>query len=237
MSRKQHKPYLWCLIACLVTLVSADAFSKEAIAYVPILELKLPAKPDAHAIDLYQANERLTRPSVLLGQLVVGSDGKQSVEQLVAAAREKAAELGADFVILVKESTRTKIHSDPTFASAIPFLGGAFSVAHAGNVEVQNIPTILVAIGAYNRSVIGVDWERDGLKQGRYVVSDFKSYSRAQESGLKLGDEVTEINEMNPADKRLKQIMFESPAGTIFKYHIKRGTDRLDVDLESVTPK
>jgi hypothetical protein len=61
----------------LVTLGSANAFSKETIAYVPILELKLPAKPDAHAIDLYQANERLTRPSVLLAQLVVVSDGKR----------------------------------------------------------------------------------------------------------------------------------------------------------------
>ena len=91
MNGKQRKPILWCLIACLVALASANAYAKETIAYVPILELKLPAKPDAHAIDLYQANERLTRPSVLLAQLVVGSDGKQSVEQLVAAARARAA--------------------------------------------------------------------------------------------------------------------------------------------------
>jgi hypothetical protein len=48
-------------------------------------------------------------------------------------------------------STRVEqrpIHQDPSFAFAIPILGSAMAVSHSGDLERQEIPAILFAIGA-----------------------------------------------------------------------------------------
>lgn len=216
--------------------VSTVAIAGPKVAYVPNVELGLPAKKNVNAVDVYQQGEKVTRPSVILGSVVVQGAAKQDIQTLVDAARSKASELGADFVLIVKVTTRSKIHSDPAFTSALPFLGGAFAIAHAGDVETQEIPTLLLAVGAYNRSEVGVVWDQDARKQGRFVIRDFKSYSLATAVDLKIDDEIVEINGMDPADKRVQKLLFQSPPGTKYSLRIKRGNERLNADVETVAP-
>jgi hypothetical protein len=239
MNRTQLKFSTLALIsfvALSTAAVPTMAVAGAKLAYVPNLEIKLPAKKDTHAIDVYRVGERNTRPAAILGSLVVQSDGKQDIEQLVDAARARAAEQGADFIAITKITTSSKIHSDPSFAFAIPFLGSAMAVAHSGDVVRQEIPAILVGVGAYNRSVIGVKWDQDAVKQGKFIIREFDSYSLGLVAGLNIQDEVLEIDGMNPADKRVQKSGFESPPGTKRTLHIRRGNERLDVQVETVTP-
>jgi hypothetical protein len=168
--------------------------------------------------------------------VVVEGDGKQTIEQLVSSARQKAAELGADFISIQKVSTRSKIHTDPSFAFAVPFLHGAMAVSHAGNTERQEIPAMLVIVGAYSKSTVGVKWDMDAVKQGKYIIREMDSYSPGLVAGLSIGDEVLEIDGMNPADKRVRQHHFAAMPGTKVTYHIRRGDQRLDVVMETVAP-
>jgi hypothetical protein len=226
----------WLIGALSVAISPTTANASAKLAYVPTLELNLPAKKDIHAIDVYRQGERNTRPAALLGSLVAESDGKQNIEQLVDTARAKAAELGADFIFIAKTSTRSKIHTDPSFAFAIPILGSAMAMGHSGDVERQEIPAILFGVGAYNKSVVGVRWDQDAEKQGKFIIRDFDSYSPGLVAGLSIGDEVLEINGMNPADKRVRRLHFESPPGTKFTYRIKRGDERINVEIQTVAP-
>jgi len=210
------------------------ACAAPAIAYVEDLNLGLSARADANRIDVYAKGEKLSRPSALLGSLAVASDGKQTTQNLVEAAKKRAADLGADFVLIVNETTRTKVHSDPTFASAIPILGGAVSVAHAGDVDVQQIPAMVFAVGAYNKSVLGVQWDREALKQQRFVVADFSSYSPMPGAGFRTGDEITEISGMSPGDKRVRKLLAVSPPGTALKMYVKRGAEHLSIEVATV---
>jgi hypothetical protein len=212
------------------------AVAGAQVSYVPNLELSLPPKKDIRLIDVYQIGEKNTRPSALMGHVVVEGDGKQTIEQLVSSAREKAAELGADFISIQKVSTRSKIHTDPSFAFAVPFLHGAMAVSHAGNTERQEIPAMLVIVGAYSKSTVGVKWDIDAVKQGKYIIREMDSYSPGIAAGLSIGDEVLEIDGMNPADKRVRQLHFAAMPGTKVRYHIKRGDQRLDVEMETVPP-
>ena len=84
--------------------------------------------------------------------------------------------------------------------------------------------------------MIGVRWDQDAEKQGKFIIRDFDSYSPGLVAGLSVGDEVLEINGMNPGDKRAKRARFEAPPGTKFTYRIKRGDDRLNVEMETVAP-
>jgi hypothetical protein len=212
------------------------AVAGAEVSYVPTLELSLPAKKDIRTIDVYQIGEKNTRPAAIMGHVVVEGDGKQTIEQLVSSARGKAAELGADFISILKVSTRSKLHTDPSFAFAVPFLHGAMAVSHSGSTERQEIPAMLVLVGAYNKSTVGVKWDMDAVKQGKYIVREMDSYSPGLVAGLSIGDEVLEIDGMNPADKRVRQLHFAAVPGTKVTYHIRRGDQRLDVVMETVAP-
>jgi hypothetical protein len=227
---------LLSILALSALLVPLTANAGAKLAYIPNLEVSLPAKKDIHSIDIYRVGEKNTRPSAVLGSAVVESDGGQNIEQLVDAARAKAAEIGADFIGIAKITTRSKIHTDPSFAFAVPFLHGAMAIGHSGSTERQEIPAMLVVIGAYSRSTVGIRWDQDAVKQGKYIIRDLDSYSPGLVAGLSIGDEVLEINGMNPGDKRVKQFQLEAAPGTKVRLHVRRGDQRLDVEMETVAP-
>jgi len=57
-------------MALLEVCALQPATAAPVIAYVAELEVSLPAKRDAKAIDVYEKGERLVRPSAIIGSLV-----------------------------------------------------------------------------------------------------------------------------------------------------------------------
>ncbi len=209
------------------------ARSKVAFNYFPILDLGLPPKPSVSAVDVYQLGEKITRPSGMLGTMILESDGQRTLQQLVDSAREKAVEVGADFIIVVKTTTHKDMLTDPSFSYAIAYLSKDPDFA---NPDRQGYAVLRAYAGAYTKAVVGVLWNDDARKEKRYVVQSFQPYSSAPAAGLKVGDEVLTINGMSVLDTRLQKLAFESPAGTKFTYHIKRADQQIDVQVQTVTP-
>jgi hypothetical protein len=69
-----------------------------------------------------------------------------------------------------------------------------------------------------------------GCPTSNYIASSLTTSAQAasrQKTGLKIKDEIMEINALNVADKRIAKLLLAIPAGTKLLLHIKRGMSDL----------
>jgi hypothetical protein len=224
------------MLLCAGQTIAKPSPSTASLAYLPIVELSITAKPDPAALDIYQQGERITRGATLLGTIVTESDGVTTKEQLLVVARDKAAQLGADFVVVLQITTRSEIHTNPSYALALPFLHGIAGVVGGGSSS-KTIPAMVVGAGVYNKAGLGIMWDLEARKHNHFIIEDISSYSHAEAGGLKRGDEVLEVNGLRMEDRRTQLLLYQTEPGVVLPMHVKRGAEWLDLNVETVALK
>ena len=217
-----NKNILGCVVASFLLVGQVHADVSES--YLQSLDLKRPSKQSPEAVDIFLEDQNPSRPHVVMGNYTVESDGSQSQEKLMEIARIKAAEHGADFIKIKQVSARNKVTKR---VGGVAFIGFAASA----EIEAKSIPKIVFSFGAYNKSSLGIVWDDDATKGGRFVVSGFRSYSLAEKNGLQPGDEIIEVNGMLMTDKRLQPLMVDAEPGTIVKVFVKRDGKSMSLDI------
>lgn len=199
----------------------------DAGSYIQSIEITRPAKASISAVDVYLKDQNPTRQHVILGNYTQESDGVQTQENLLDIARARAAEIGADFVKVKAVSVRTKTKKE---VSGVAFIG----IHATAETETKSIPKMVISFGAYTKSTLGITWDSEAAKSKKMVVSGFRSFSFAEKAGVRVGDELLEVNGMLPADKRLQTFFIDSEPGTVVKLFIKRDGKSLSVDVPTV---
>jgi membrane-associated protease RseP (regulator of RpoE activity) len=215
------------IATALFAAISINAVAEIKSNYTPSFKLELQAKKDITLVEVFTAQEVPTRPSSPIGELTLESDGSQSSEDLNEEARKQAAAFGADYVRATHIKQRAKAKTS-TAAGGFLFAFGASSES-----EVKTIPKITYEIGVYSKSTLGVIWNQAALNQGKMLVSGFRSFSLAEKNGLKIDDEILEVNGHLAMDRSSRLIFLESDPGATVQIFVKRGdkTETLTIPL------
>lgn len=224
------------LFLAIAMAIPLAAWAEAKVSYIQNFDLVRPAKEAADSVEFFPTGAPPGRPGIVLGALSVASDGAQAADDLVALAKSRAASMGADYIQLIKATEDTKFRVEPSYSFALPLLRIPMLLGGRGGHEtkVEKVPTMVFAIGVYQPTTLGIHWETTAGQKGRYVVEEFRSYSRAPDAGIQVGDIVLEMNGMQMSDSRNWRIFFENPAGTKVTLYLRRGQDRLSVEVETV---
>jgi len=220
------------IAACVaaVLLASSAAFADPKVTYVPRLDLRLSPKSAEASIDILDAAPG--RANGVLGVLVMSGDPDSPHQQLIDLALARARELGADYVWIAKMDATQRTSSTPGFGIFIPFIGGHIG----GSRDTKDVPHLQAAIGVYAKATLGVIYDEEKRKQRKLVVAAFRSTSKAQDAGLRIGDEIIEYDGHLPSDPKFQRTMLSSyEPGQVMKVHVRRGAETLTVDVPMVT--
>jgi len=215
----------------------AEAHAEVKTSFTPRMSLSAPPKGAPGDVEVFEAASPPDRPHIVLGALTVASDGTQSSDELDTVARSKAAEMGADFVMFIGSTNDTKIKTNPSYSFAIPLLRLPMMLGGTGGMEtkVEKIPTRVFVVGLYTKATLGILWDQElAKKQSKYVVEDFRSYSRAQQAGVRIGDNVLEINGLRMTDPRLVKLFAVTQPETVMTLLVKRGDERINLEVPAV---
>lgn len=212
-------------LAVAALLIPGAAQSEPRISYVPRHDLGLPPKADVKSVEV--SSEKPARVFVALGQWVGQGDPNTSHDVLIELAAKKAAELGADFVWLAK--IEEKERRQGSSGGGISFRG--IGVASGGGGDTRDIPRLSAVFGVYTKAASGITFDEEQATKRRLVVSGFRSASKAQEAGIRVGDEVLEFEGMRVNDLRRERAQAGWVPGQVVKCFIKRGDATLTVEL------
>jgi hypothetical protein len=160
--------------ACLfpLTVLAADL----EFRYVPIVDVgKQSPRRDATALTVLNAAP--ARDYVAFGRLeIMKGSANASDEQLLSFAKAKAAEMGAEWILVPARS------------------GVSASGLQKGPSGRTASAALVATIGAYPAAGLGVEYLPPMMTGGKRIVSKAKG-------GLESGDEIIAVNGVNPDDR------------------------------------
>ncbi len=163
-----------------------------------------------------------------------------SYDDLIKKARQKAAEMGADLILVVKATSESRIISTPGYSSFSGYgygSDGMFNYNSAGysvgpSVSSVNLPIMQVLVGVYSPARMGINWD-EGKMPSR-VVKDFHLNSNAPEAGVKIGDVVIGVDGLDSRDAQIGEHMFEIQPGQTIHLTVLRDGKRLEFDVKAI---
>jgi len=210
---------LLALVACI--LASSTAIGGAQVRFVASDDFNLPPKADAASVAVVQ--ERPARAYVILGTWQGVGDSYMRESDLLGLARQKAAELGADFVLITKADTQTGRRFGPSGPSGFDLRGGG---------SVGSAPVMSAAFGVFAKAWLGVAFMDPGPRSTRRCVKGFNPASKAEAAGLRVGDEVLEIDGRWASDRRdMQKFLLENAPGQVVKLLVRRGDERLTFEV------
>ncbi len=192
-------------------------------------ELKLAPK-EASAVEVLDAFSK--RAQVRLGQLAIKGDATSSREELIAFAKVKAAELGADFVVISPASGEMTQHSHVPAGGA----GGFGMQRHRSTHVLSTSQMLWTHIGVFAKATLGLEYLDPILTAARPVVKNFRASSKAPDAGMLLGDEIVAVDGISVVDDiaGYRKWILGIEAGQIAHVSLKREGAALQIDVPLV---
>jgi hypothetical protein len=189
----------------------------------------LPPKEDPSKVDVLDSPS--PRAQVRIGKVQVRGDPGSSRDELVRLARAKAAEVGADFVRVIGEADVTTRSTGPPGSAAFSGL----QRRHSG-VMLNNAPLLQADVGVFAKATLGVEYMSSALIWRRHAVKGFRPASKASAAGVEIGDEIIEVDGINPLDeeKYVHWILASAP-GQVATLRLKRGESMVTVQVPLVS--
>ena len=229
---QRNDALLAILAGCMSMASSAQALAEPQYMFTPPhskLELKL-APRDVSSVQVLEATPQ--RSLVELGQLAIKGDATSTREELVAFARAKAAERGADFLRISSKSGEMTMHS---YAPSGGVTG--FGFQRRQSAQVLNTAQMLwVQLGAVPKAALGLEFMDRMLTAARIVVKGFKPVSKAAEAGVMIGDEIVAVEgfALDGDDARYEMWKLESQPGQVAHVSIRREGTVLSLNVPLV---
>ena len=174
------------------------------VRYEPIgrQTVKLAPKPGPQAVEVLE--KRTPRAQVTIGRISVTPKAGTTKEDLVAAARAKVAEVGADFLL---------IH---------------------GMSEPGKKRVLQASAGVYPKATLGVVFQPFEVNQSRAIVQGFRRGSKAAVAGVKVGDQIVAIQNISYQDERMLDLLLRGTPGQVVKVEVRRDETTLLLDVPLV---
>jgi S1-C subfamily serine protease len=217
-------PGLKRVLLLMCVLWTGAAAAEPTTRYVPRLELNLPAKADAASIQVLESPTK--RNSIILGRLTILGESQTSREELLAAARKRAARLGADFVGIVKSDEGARFRTERPSAGIEQ---GRRLIAPRATIS--NAPVLYAVIGVFAKAAIGLVYEDMGPNWGRAIVKAFHPASKAAAAGVQVGDEVVQVDGIPHGDPKRMAQLIEAKPGQVVTLRLKRQETILTVEV------
>jgi hypothetical protein len=182
---------------------------------------KLPPRADATAVEVRDGPPQ--RSSVILGRWSARGTTATTREEFLAAARLKAAELGADFVAVANVVDNTR---------RVPGPRGSGSPRSGGNVSDARV--LHAVFGVYAKGALGIEFADAGPAWGRRIVKAFRQDSKAPAAGMEVGDEILEVDGIPMSDGRYPDWVIANQPGQVARVRIRRGDATLEVGVPLV---
>ena len=206
--------------------------------YWPQTSLVFPPKRSANEVEVL-----ITPPSRAvfdIGHIGLGGNMRASYDDLIKEARKKAAEKGADVILIVKATSEKQNISLPGYSSFSGYgsgSGGMYSYSANGysvgpSEMTVDLPGMLIFAGVYCPARLGIYWEREKLPT--LIVKDFDLHSYAPEAGMKIGDVVIGVDGIDSHDRSLQEHIFEIQPSQVVHLVILRNGERLSIDVEAM---
>jgi PDZ domain len=214
---------IWGLLLLACISASSPAFAQPRTQYQPRIDAALAPKTESGLIASLDA--RPERNFVVLGRFAAMGSG-DSGEQLLMAAKEKAAQLGADFIWVVKtdEATRSRFER-PTAGLELG------RKRPAPRIGTSSSSALYAVIGVYTRAAIGLIYEDRTANPGHLIIRDFRAGSNAPAAGVRAGDELVEIDGFGVNDGKFESAALTMRPGQAVKLLLKRGEETLAVEV------
>lgn len=210
---------------------AGNVLAAPKVSYFPRVDIKSsPPKDNPEKVEIILGDEKSYRPATFFGEIRIVGDVDDDPQMIFNLARAKAAEMGADIMKIIKMDERTSKVVSPSFGIALPYV----ATAMGPNISEVQRPILQAAIGVLNKSTIAIRWDEALTKQKRFVIEGFRSKSKAQQAGLKVGDEALEINQMDIRDPRAHRAFLEIEVGQMVDLFIKRNGETQVVKVETV---
>ncbi len=209
----------------LLTVAAACLFCGCALtstSYTPQLVLELSPK-ETNSVQFFTTCP--TVPSLKLGVVTVNGNGYANSDDLIKAAKKKAAKLGGDFILTenagVDKST-VYIPGSSSYNASASWGSSAGNYNATGystgpSIIAVNRPWACFSVWAYAPSQLGIKYE--GM-----TISGFALDSPAESSGLKTGDKMIGIDGYDVQDQKLVLHLMRVKPGVSVTVSIRRDT-------------
>lgn len=222
-------------IIAMTVLLSGCGVNK---AYFPVTNIQ--REPKLKVEDVEVLTTKPSRDAISLGVIAFGGRATHSHQHLINKARKEAAKLGADFICIVKTDTEYRSYVAPGVGS---FSGqgygsgnwnasGSYIGPHGGTVA---LPRLNVIAGIYTPSKSGLHFDEEIFKGNpdKYIVTRFDLNSKAEEAGMKIGDQYIGMDGIDASDReKMAKHILELKPGQKAKYTVLREGKKHEYDVE-----
>ena len=204
------------ILGCLLPM---QALAQLDFRYVPTVDPgKQSVRREPAAVSVLNAMPEKTH--VTFGRLEF-LKGTSSNEDMIALAKARASEMGAEWIVVTDPKARLS-------AGAIPQKSLTGKTAGAA-------PVLVVTLGAYAVAGLGVEYMSPMLTGGRRVVGRILPGSKAGAAGLESGDEILTVNGMNIDDRHKNaQVLLGFRPGQTAEVAVKRAEKILNLRIPLV---
>lgn len=238
-------------IKTIATWVSAMILTgcvTPVVTYIPKTNIAMRAKQNPNSIEVL--TDRPVRSFMTLGVMGLGGRPLNGFQDLINEAKRKAAEVGGDFVWVVKAGTVDQHYMIPGYSTYSSDITGTFTANQFGangNINgyahgfsrgpifgTQHLANMRVVIGMYMPATLALETRFDEATKKPYVAG-FKLKSKAEMAGVKVGDELLGVDGIDGADlQALNKHMLSKRPGETVKLSVLRNGVRHDVNVELV---
>ena len=219
----------------LLSLTLLTGCASTNANYVSINKIEAMPK-QSNAIEHFVIHPK--RMTFHLGNIGVDGNGFSNHEDIIKAAKKKAAEVGADFIVREDAGTETKTVVNPGYSSyqsnGSAFVSGnQYSAYGSANqqatgysvgpsITTYNFPWGVFSAWVYRPSKSGINLGYDNIVTGFHLNCD------AEAAGMRVGDIVVGIDGFDINDNALVQHLMNIKPGDQCTYTVSQNGKRKD---------
>lgn len=217
---------------CYLLLTVLSACSNTSVSYVDMYRIETsPTEPKSVEViyDLPSIN------AIHLGNIIVNGNGFTGHQDIINAAKEKAGEIGANYIFCIDSGIEKKTVVDPGYSSyqtnrSAYFTGNQNSIYGSTNHNSSGYsgssantfycPWSIFSAWISKPSKTGICLNDDHIVIGFHLNSD------AELAGIKIGDKVIGIDGIDINDRALIKHFMNMQPGSKCAYTVSRNEER-----------
>lgn len=218
-------------LICSLTFMGCAATTSQYISVNKINTLQ----KDPNSIE--ECYVRPKKSAICLGYISSNGNEYSSQKDVLLDAKKTAAAIGGDFILMEDSGVETETKYEPAFSkyemtksnkhdNAKPnqntFQKNVSNVFEGPSLTTSYFPWSKFSVWVFTPSNLGLEYNQD------YIITGFHLYSDADTAGLKIGDKIRGINNIDVHDEQLANEIMRILPGDKVKITVIRSQERLE---------